>query len=206
MGAEQEVGEDPGLEKLGVRVKGEAVVIGCVRDPSTRLDIRLVAYRLGRPTGEEGSDLCIDKVSEEGPAALGVTCTAIREQLDDHEVLGGGDVDLKLPGTVDQPGKGRVEVNAEGAVSGRVEGLRVHYKDLDGRKATTDATLVRVTDDALLSRLELDEPFGRYLVAVDGTRITALEPLGPGGRSLGKESYDDLLRELTGEPEKAAED
>ena len=198
VGEEVDAKVDPDFEeRLGIKFKSRVVVVGCVKEGTLGgREVPLIAYRLGRPAGDEGSDVCVQTwVADE--AVFGPSCNGVGpDSADDNQVRGGGDIDVKFGGAVEDPGGEEVQQNAQGTTSPQVEAVRVHYTDVHGEKATADATLVRVNDPELLSKLDVGEPFGWYLVTVDGSELNELEPLGAGGKSLGKESFRELLNRL----------
>jgi hypothetical protein len=196
-GEKQVTEEDPDFKKLGVRLVGEAVVLACLDNPRAGGQERLVGYRLGRPKGQSGSDFCVITTGDAEPVLAGPSCDAVDKLPDDNVVGGGGDVDVKSNGTLEDADGKVLRQSSEGTVSGRVRAVKVHYKTSMGTARTADAQLVRVTSQDVLRRLDLPEPFGWYMVSVDGTEITDLEPVGAGGESLGKRSFRDLIDRLS---------
>jgi hypothetical protein len=194
-GTKQPVTEFAEFVKKGIRVKGDALVLGCVADIGTGKRARIVGYRLGRPPGEEGSDFCILMMDDESGNEAGPTCDATRDAPDDDVVRGGGDVDLKSVSELSsQTSDGKVYF-VYGTASERVEAMRVHFtRGSEARSAKVP--LVRVTSPEVLSELGLEHPFGWYVARARGDEITALESFGKDGKSLGKASYRELLDRL----------
>jgi hypothetical protein len=154
-------GRDAPEADIGVHYRTRPVVIATGRLPDGE-PFEIVGYQQSSPAG--GQDLCID--------------TQFPRRGEGH---GCGSNSGYAQSVSRGPGH---PTTVTGATTAETRRVLVHYRDGE-QGGSVEAALELVTDADVLTRIQVDEPFGFYVAELpEGARDIAVEGIGAGGRVL----------------------